>query len=168
MNKVNTNISIAEKPDGAYVCPLCYNFGLLFVEFTNSYYKHCDYKYCRECDLFFDLTHIHEENGCTDSTYWFKTITKFKLDNEEHVGAPSIGDCKLTVREQLDDEHDLSCSNVEIIEEKCTCNGKVHGPKGLYPATKFPEYYEFDCPVVFTRDTNIGNPKYGCVCCQMT
>jgi hypothetical protein len=90
--------------------------------------------YCEKCKIIFARSHSYAVNGCTSDHYFYKTINEYIDNNGKKVlGQPPW----------------LNEVKNKISKITCSCLGRpVVMIVGSYPASKYPEYYEFNCPGV--------------------
>jgi hypothetical protein len=102
--------AITTSQGGDYVaCPCC--------SFYDSKYIDNNRRYCQKCNILFEMSCTHAENGCTDDVLYSKFINKYTFDGNDFEGIPvfeSINSAKKL----------LKTNRFKVIETICTCKGQ--------------------------------------------
>jgi hypothetical protein len=109
-------------------CGICdngwYDSCILLDTITYKYYKDEDgcsdsvecIEYCDKCNILMNYSHIHANNGCSDSLYYSTFISKYSYEGIVFEGMPIFRSLESAKTLLLNE-------SLKILEMKCSCNG---------------------------------------------
>lgn len=100
-----------------------------------------EYLMCLCCKYIFDFSHTYQENGCTDSDYFYVFPCEF---------VASVNATEISNIEELKE----FIQSFKVKKIRCSCNGEIGGDRAAYPRITHPLYYCTSCKVEWTKQIN--------------
>ncbi len=91
-----------------------------------------DFDMCLSCKYMFQDSHTFQQNGCTDSLYFY-------IYPKEFTASINVND--ISTIEQLKD----FIQSLNVKKMGCSCDGNIGGDSASYPFKKYPQYYSTNC-----------------------
>ena len=122
---------------GEYVtCPLCETMceccGYNWQQYEDIDDGDDEYHYCGKCNIAYDVSSVHAENGCTSGIYFGKLITNFEYNNQNYEGMPVFQ----SYRDFMKLKKHISFHK-QMVVKKIACKN------AFYPIDKYPQYYGY-------------------------